>query len=316
MWVLPDSQFKVAIRLIVDAAWQDSWIRYDGTPRILQRGQVLLSERGMASRLRMSRKTIRLALSKLCKMDFIRIEKGAHKPTIVTVINYCRYQDIPTPEGPSGGTTRGTSVGPIEQKKIPSVSSPAPQVLPGLALVEEPQPGPVAGKRKRKAKGSVEGLAPDPRHREFVSIFARVFRDHREAPPAFARGDFAALKRWLHDQPQLTAEEFEFKCREAHRSTGFKNACSLQKLCTSEVWNQLTPYAPVRLGPVRETNREWKSPEEWGIPDEQSAEAIAMGEIGTLGEPLVRSAPVAVASPSTASREAGDTLSLPACPEW
>ena len=280
---------------------------------------------GKHKRHKIPRMTLWRALKEAERVGLIVTEAGqlagqdwGQQPTKITRVNFRVYQVDANTSGTTSGTDMALEAGRSSRSiRGAEKTSPVTQALPGLeAPALEPQPGPVAGKRKRKAKGSVEGHAPDPRHREFVSIFARVFRDHREAPPAFARGDFAALKRWLHDQPQLTAEEFEFKCREAHRSTGFKNACSLQKLCTSEVWNQLTPYAPVRLGPVRETNREWKSPEEWGIPDEQSAEAVAMGEVGTLGEPPVRSAAVAVAGPSTARREAGDTLSLPACPEW
>ena len=301
LWHLPHNQFKVAIRLIVDAAWEQTWIRYNGNPRILERGQVVLAERGMAETLGMSRKAVRLALSKLDKMGFVKLEKRAHFPTIVTIVNYCKYQNVQVQQGPTQGTTGVTTLGPVEQIQLPSV-----------VVREEPSPGPVVGRRRKKpsdpvAAGDTDG---DPRHRQFIGIFMGEYRKVYDASPAIVKSDHGALKRWLREHPNLTADEWRFKVNAAMRSaSGFKAARSIMKICTSEVWNNLAPYAPGN-GPGRESPREWKTPEEWGIPDEpQPAEQV--GTVGSVGSIAVR--PVAVASPETANQE---SIKLPACPEW
>jgi DNA-binding transcriptional regulator YhcF (GntR family) len=91
---LPPGQFKVAIRLLHDANWKDSSALRGGQRITIQRGQALVSQHGLAESCGVSRNTVRRALEVLEGAEFITTERTKHH-TVVTVVNYSKYQDVP-----------------------------------------------------------------------------------------------------------------------------------------------------------------------------------------------------------------------------
>lgn len=110
LWTLPDAQLRVALRLLLEANWKPSYIRWGGSERILQRGQIIFAERRFAKRDGVARKTVRNTIDALCRQQSITVEKGPHG-SILTWLNYSRYQDVDATEGPTEGTTQGTTQG-------------------------------------------------------------------------------------------------------------------------------------------------------------------------------------------------------------
>jgi hypothetical protein len=118
MWTLPDSQLKVALTLLLEANWKPSVIRWGKTERILQRGQTLLSERGISERYGVDRQTIRDCLDALRRQETISTER-THRGTIVTWLNYLKYQDVEFDEEPTDPTTQPTTH-PTDHNKVTS----------------------------------------------------------------------------------------------------------------------------------------------------------------------------------------------------
>jgi uncharacterized phage protein (TIGR02220 family) len=109
---LPPGQFKVAIRLLHDANWKDSSAMRGGERITIGRGQALISQRGLADRCGVARGTVGRALTVLEGVNFITTERSTHH-TVVTIVNYSKYQDIPTESDGStdhGRSTVGTTV--------------------------------------------------------------------------------------------------------------------------------------------------------------------------------------------------------------
>jgi hypothetical protein len=108
MATLPGSQFALAILMLLEANWKPSVIRWGGTERILQRGQLILSERGISERYGCDRQTIRDCLDALRRQETITTERTQHG-TIVTWVNYLKYQDVDWQEEPTHPTTHPTT---------------------------------------------------------------------------------------------------------------------------------------------------------------------------------------------------------------
>ena len=108
MATLPGSQFALAILMLLEANWKPSVIRWGGTERILQRGQLILSERGISERYGCDRQTIRDCLDALRRQETISTERTQHG-TIVTWLNYLKYQDVDWQEEPAHPTTHPTT---------------------------------------------------------------------------------------------------------------------------------------------------------------------------------------------------------------
>ena len=107
--------------LIQMAAWRDYRRYTKGQVVELERGQLLVSERFLAERWQWSRGKVRRFLKLLVEME--RIEIADHeqdqKRTIITLINYDRYQSTRTTDGTTDGppadhkrTTNDTTNGP------------------------------------------------------------------------------------------------------------------------------------------------------------------------------------------------------------
>lgn len=79
--------------LIDNAAWCDNTdIRFEGHRILLQRGQIAVSERFLATGFCCDRQVIRRLLDAL-EIDLMITRQKTHGFTIITICNYCEYQD-------------------------------------------------------------------------------------------------------------------------------------------------------------------------------------------------------------------------------
>jgi hypothetical protein len=112
LFKLPSGQFVVAIHLLLEANWRESSAMRGGERITIGRGQALISQRGLADRCGVARGTVGRALSVLEGVGFITTERSTHH-TVVTIVNYSKYQDIPVDaDGPAdhGRSTVDTTV--------------------------------------------------------------------------------------------------------------------------------------------------------------------------------------------------------------
>jgi hypothetical protein len=105
---LPHSQFALSIFLLLEANWKPSVIRWGKSERILQRGQMVLSERGLSTRYGLNRQTVRDCIDALRRQGTISLER-THNGTILSWVNYLKYQDVDWSEEPTDHTTHHTT---------------------------------------------------------------------------------------------------------------------------------------------------------------------------------------------------------------
>jgi DNA-binding Lrp family transcriptional regulator len=82
------------IHILIDANWKDGWFMGNKVPR----GSFATSIKRLAEETDMSEKTVRNWLKKFENAGQISV-KGANKFTLITVINYAKYQDMPIEKG-------------------------------------------------------------------------------------------------------------------------------------------------------------------------------------------------------------------------
>lgn len=98
VWTLPDTQFKAWCGLLLSANWKDGTVLIQGEPVVIRRGQVLLAQRQMADRCRISRGALERAIAALTRLGMVTTQlaypgrKPSHNPTILTVCNYEKFQ--------------------------------------------------------------------------------------------------------------------------------------------------------------------------------------------------------------------------------
>lgn len=100
VWSMTGDQFKTFAGLLMSANWRDSTVLIQGKPRVIRRGQVLLSQRHFADHCMVSRGVVERTLATLKALGMVETEqaypgqRSSHNPTIVTIVNYERYQHI------------------------------------------------------------------------------------------------------------------------------------------------------------------------------------------------------------------------------
>jgi len=118
MWEdMTADQRSLMIRLLLLANWKPSVIRWGGADRLLNRGQVLVSLRRLAEYEGCSYKTARSTIEKLMQGGALTAEKRAHCGTILTWLNYEKYQDFEEAEGRIEGTIEGRIKGTHHNKR-------------------------------------------------------------------------------------------------------------------------------------------------------------------------------------------------------
>jgi hypothetical protein len=88
--------FKFMVLLLLRARWRDcDFLAPDGTVIKIKRGQYASSVRRMAAEFRLSIQNVRTALRLLGEYEFAT-RAVTHGVTVITILNYERYQDIQT----------------------------------------------------------------------------------------------------------------------------------------------------------------------------------------------------------------------------
>lgn len=82
------------IHILVDANWKDGWFMGNKIPR----GSFATSIKNLAEETDLSEKTVRNWLKKFEEAKQIEV-KGTNKFTLIKVINYAKYQDVPVEKG-------------------------------------------------------------------------------------------------------------------------------------------------------------------------------------------------------------------------
>lgn len=82
------------IHILVDANWKDGWFMGDRIPR----GSFATSIKHLSEETDLSEKCVRNWLKKFENAGQISV-KGTNRYTLITVINYAKYQDIPLEKG-------------------------------------------------------------------------------------------------------------------------------------------------------------------------------------------------------------------------
>ena len=95
--------------LLVNANWKTGF-NSDGTE--IKRGQVCRSLRNIAADNDVNIKTIRYWLKKFEETGEIEVIR-AHRYNVICIVNYAKYQDVPTDKGTITGTNTGTNTGTI-----------------------------------------------------------------------------------------------------------------------------------------------------------------------------------------------------------
>ena len=95
--------------LLVNANWKTGF-NSDGTE--IKRGQVCRSLRNIAADNDVNIKTIRYWLKKFEETGEIEVIR-AHRYNVISIVNYAKYQDVPTDKGTITGTNTGTITGTI-----------------------------------------------------------------------------------------------------------------------------------------------------------------------------------------------------------
>ena len=93
--------------LLVNANWKTGF-NGDGTE--IKRGQVCRSLRNIAADNGVNIKTIRYWLKKFEETGEIEVIR-AHRYNVICIVNYAKYQDVPTNKGTITGTNTGTITG-------------------------------------------------------------------------------------------------------------------------------------------------------------------------------------------------------------
>ena len=114
-WFGVETAMYIWIRILFKANWKDGW--FLGTP--VPRGSFATSIGNFAESLNVSEKTVRYWLKKFEEAGQITV-KGTNRFTLITVINYAKYQDCESQKGEqraSQGQPEGNLRATIEPKK-------------------------------------------------------------------------------------------------------------------------------------------------------------------------------------------------------
>ena len=134
LWQSMTAEHKIVwVELILAANWKPSvaWTRVGRL--VVQRGQALITQRKLAELAGVSRKNVRTALDLLTHEGAIQVAqvptRTSRHASLITVVNYEKYQTPPEREAPPSGH-RGPKSGPIRTRGTvsppdPEISSPA-----------------------------------------------------------------------------------------------------------------------------------------------------------------------------------------------
>ena len=100
-WYTDANTFRVFLHCLFKANWKDG--RYRG--QIIKRGSFVTGRKALAKELKMSEQEIRTALEHLKATNEITI-KATNRYSVITVVNYGVYQDLPNTEQPTKQPTK------------------------------------------------------------------------------------------------------------------------------------------------------------------------------------------------------------------
>jgi DNA-binding transcriptional regulator YhcF (GntR family) len=202
LWDLPPGQFRVALELVRRANWEDSKALRGGRRIVIERGQVLLSERGIAEACGVSRNTVRRSLNVLQEGGFLT-RTVTHHHTVATLVNYDRYQ--PTPEESHPPVARGVDHGVDQSKKLRSNGTTYRDETSGQAdLFGEPPDKPKRKTPRQPAHDFLDAFArgagkkflrPEALDRRTAPALNKFWCDLRESEAAYTLDDVEAAGR-------------------------------------------------------------------------------------------------------------------------
>lgn len=140
-------------------------------------------------------------------------------PRVLTVVNYCKYQDVPGDTGTGLGKGRarlghGSGTGGAQREEGEEGEEVLPSAgAPPAAPAADPVPAPARTNGAAKAKPE---KPPDPRHHPIRTMLAAVYAEQRGGQDLPWGGPHAGqLASLLRAAPTATLEEFERRWRYA-----------------------------------------------------------------------------------------------------
>ncbi len=100
LWRMPDSYIRMFLYIALQANWQDGKWWADGEMLVVKRGSFVTSARKLADQLNITRASVRRALLALERNGTITVS-AAHRGTLITVVNFDKYNDPTWAGGPS-----------------------------------------------------------------------------------------------------------------------------------------------------------------------------------------------------------------------
>lgn len=104
------------IDLILEASGVERTVRHIDCDVLLKRGQLLFSQRYYAERWKWTRKKVRCFIEGAHRRAQTRAHLGAHRITILTILNYDSYNPLKSREKPQKGQQKGPQKGPYSNK--------------------------------------------------------------------------------------------------------------------------------------------------------------------------------------------------------
>lgn len=104
------------IDIILEASGVERTVRHRDCDVFLKRGQLLFSQRYYSQRWKWTRKKVRCFIEEAHRRAQTRAHLGAHRITILTILNYDIYNPLKSREGPPRGPQKGPQKGPYSNK--------------------------------------------------------------------------------------------------------------------------------------------------------------------------------------------------------
>ncbi len=219
LWDMPAKQTKVAVTLIGMANWKQGKTFSGGNVVIVDRGQIMTSLDAIAAASRVSRATVRVALSNLAKAEFLTC-KSTNRYRIITILNYSREQSKEladehaqqqASDRPTAGQQQANSrpVTPIEQGNKGTKKQGNKR---GSQIPDSWEPT-----EKHVAKADETNI-------DLADSVAR-FRDHHIAKGSVMKSWDAAFNTWLRN-----AKKFQDRDRANQSSAGKQQVFSTEDL--------------------------------------------------------------------------------------
>ena len=205
--------------MLKEAAWDDYEIPTKSGPITLKRGQVIVNQRELASRVGKPRSWLKNLLIRWDKERLTHGQGHAKQFTIVTICNYDRFQDCRTSEKPTNGQHTDkdwTTYKEKENKEIINITPPTPPRgdQPDLDLQDKTKPPPE--NKKPKAVSLSENYRPSE------EVFAAL-RKELNVEQAWLEGRLEGMIDYYNGRgkkttltPERWDKKFCTRCRSHH----------------------------------------------------------------------------------------------------